>query len=429
MFLSKLSLVASLIAAPIALAQTYGNATSNGLFTNVTIFSPPANYTVPRTLYARTLLLNQDCETDNVLLATWENYLPNNDSFPYFPIYQSLDLGETWSERSRVYDQVNGWGLRYQPFLYELPQAIGNFSAGTILLAGNSIPNDLSQTQIDLYASTDKGFVKPPIYNPIHPTHPANVQSSYTWTFVSHIAHGGEALPDNGLTPVWEPFLMLYQGQLVAYYSDQRDPAHGQKLVHQVSPDLHTWGPVVDDVAYSNYTFRPGMTTVSELPFGNWIMTCVLPSLLPLGSPTNHAPSYEFYGAPEAPFAIYYRISTSPLTFNSSPGTPIIATDGTVPVSSPYNIWTPIGGSLGTIAVSCGTLSQVFLNHQLGAPGAWTKLETPEGISYTRNLRVMPDESELLITGAGALGGLNNSVTTSKISIAPVGPQLARCGA
>ena len=93
---------------------------AHALLTNVTIFDPPQNYTVPRTLYARTLLLNQNCETDNVLLATWENYGPNNNTFPYFPIYESLDLGATWTERSRVHDQVNGWGLRYQPFLYEL---------------------------------------------------------------------------------------------------------------------------------------------------------------------------------------------------------------------------------------------------------------------------------------------------------------------
>jgi len=154
----SLSLLASISACAVALANAQtSNATSSDLLTNVTIFTPPANYTVPRVLYARTLLLNQDCETDNVLLATWENYLPNNDSFPYFPIYQSLDQGQTWSERSRVYDQVNGWGLRYQPFLYELPQAFAGYSAGTILLAGNSIPDDLSQTQIDIYASTDKG--------------------------------------------------------------------------------------------------------------------------------------------------------------------------------------------------------------------------------------------------------------------------------
>lgn len=153
-----LPLISAIVAAPAVLAHyTNGTSSSSGTFANVTIFTPPDNYTIPRTLYARTLLLNQDCETDKVLLATWENYLYNNDSNPYFPIYQSLDGGRTWSERSRVYDQVNGWGLRYQPFLYELPYAIGNYSAGTILLSGNSIPDDLSITQLELYASTDKG--------------------------------------------------------------------------------------------------------------------------------------------------------------------------------------------------------------------------------------------------------------------------------
>lgn len=129
-------------------------------FSNVTIFDPPANYTVPRTLYARTLeITERGSHGPNVLLATWENYLPNNDSYPYFPIYQSYDGGLTWSERSQVHDQVNGWGLRYQPFLYELTEPIGNLCKGDILLAGNSIPNDLLFTQIDLYVSRDKGCV------------------------------------------------------------------------------------------------------------------------------------------------------------------------------------------------------------------------------------------------------------------------------
>jgi len=54
-------------------------------------------------------------------------------------------------------DTVNGWGLRYQPQLYVLPQAFGGFEAGTILLGGNSIPGDLSKTKLDIYASTDDG--------------------------------------------------------------------------------------------------------------------------------------------------------------------------------------------------------------------------------------------------------------------------------
>ena len=135
---------------------------------------------------------------------------------------------------------------------------------------------------------------------------------------------------------------MIYNDMLVCYYSDQRDPAHGQKLVHQTTTNLLNWTAPVDDVAYSNYTFRPGMTTVSQLPLNQWIMT------------------YEFYGAVEADFAVYYRVANNPLEFNNSIGRPIIATDGTVPVSSPYNVWTPVGGSLGTIVVSCGTLSEVF---------------------------------------------------------------------
>ncbi|KAI9694277.1 MAG: hypothetical protein M1820_009080 [Bogoriella megaspora] len=271
-----------------------------------------------------------------------------------------------------------------------MSQPIGNYSAGTILLAGNSIPTNLSNTQIDLYASTDKG---------------------YTWSFVSHIAAGGEALPNNGLTPVWEPFIMTYNNQLVIYYSDQRDPAHGQKLVHQTSTDLHTWTDPVDDVAYSNYTFRPGMTTVAEMPFGQYIMT------------------YEFYGAVEADFAAYYRISQDPLNFNASEGNVIRATDGVVPTSSPYVVWSSAGGPLGTVVVSTGNDEAIFLNHAMGAPGAWTRVNTPEGMSYTRSLRVLPGEEDVLIVGAGVLSGTNNSVTASVVSIAPRAPAYARCEA
>lgn len=142
------------LALPLSFLSVVSAVGSDTVFSNVTIFDPPSDYKIPRTLYARTLLLNQACEQDNVLLATWENYSPEP---PYFPLYQSNDLGKSWHEISKIHDQVNGWGLRYQPFLYELAEPIGNFSAGTILAAGNSIPADLSETQIDLYASTDKG--------------------------------------------------------------------------------------------------------------------------------------------------------------------------------------------------------------------------------------------------------------------------------
>ena len=193
---------------------------------------------------------------------------------------------------------------------------------------------------------------------------------------------------------------MIYEGKMIAYYSDQRDPKHGQKLVHQTSTNLHTWSAVVNDVAYDTYDFRPGMTTVSKLPNDKYIMT------------------YEFYGAPEAAFAAYYRISKSPLTFDSAPGRAIVVGNNkTVPVSSPYNVWTPVGGRDGTIVVSCASFSQLFVNREMGKADAWEMIATPEGESYSRSLRVLPGGNDVLITGGGPLGGANNSVTTSSINI------------
>ena len=146
------------------------------------------------------------------------------------------------------------------------------------------------------------------------------------------------------------------------------------------------------------------MTTVAKLPQGQWIMT------------------YEFYGAVEADFAVYYRVSDDPLNFNASEGHVVESEDGTVPVSSPYVVWTPYGGANGTIAVSSGTNQEVFLNRNLDASGLWDKVPCVEGISYTRNLRVLPDNSTLLVTGAGVLSGSNNSVTTSTLDLTSVAP-------
>lgn len=233
----------------------------------------------------------------------------------------------------------------------------------------------------------------------------------YTWEFVSSVARGGDAFPENQYEPVWEPFMLTYAGELILYYSDQRDPNNtlGQKMVHQTTTDLHNWGPVVDDIVYSNATWRPGMPTVSELPFGNWIMT------------------FEFYGAVEANFAVYYRISRDPRTFGSKPDHALIATDGTIPVGSPYNVWTPAGGPLGTIVVSDGNNPELYLNHNLGG-GAWTVLETPAASGYTRALMVMPDDpATIMIIGGGHLGGANNSVQVTTVNIEPNMPSLGQC--
>jgi hypothetical protein len=178
---------------------------------------------------ARTVLLS-----NGYLLATWENYSPEPPQV-YWPIYQSTNGGLSWAQISEVTDTHNNWGNRYQPFLYVMPQAIGSYPAGTILIAGNSIPSDLSKTLIVIYASKDGG---------------------HTWSYVSSVAAGGAANTTDGQTPVWEPFLLTYNNQIVCYYSDQRDSSYAQKLVYQTSSDLKTWSGVTNVVAVSPYTAR-----------------------------------------------------------------------------------------------------------------------------------------------------------------------------
>ncbi|CAE7032166.1 hypothetical protein CFE70_004559 [Pyrenophora teres f. teres 0-1] len=373
LFLSLISVVSTTVSAHPK------RQTQQPTFSRKVIFSPPRNagWTDPGVLYARSAQLG-----DSSIIATWENYSPE-PPMVYFPIYKSSDGGLTWKEISRVQDTQNGFGLRYQPTLYVLPQAIGGYPAGTILISGSSIPTDLSSTEIELYASKDNGV---------------------TWEFVSHIAKGGRAVPNNGLTPVWEPFLMMYQNTLICYYSDQREnTTYGQKMVHQSTTDLKTWGAVVNDVTYPTYTDRPGMPTVAKLPNGQYIMT------------------YEYGGGPAIPssyqFPVYYKIVSDPTKFGAATGISLKATDGTIPSGSPHVAWSSSGGVNGTIIVSAHSNSEVFINRGLGQ-GPWIKVATPEATSYTRHLRVLSDPTKLLIMGGGNLPPANaNSVTVTVVDI------------
>ncbi|KAJ1323338.1 sialidase-1 [Microdochium nivale] len=343
---------------------------------DLTIFSPPSNagWVDPRVLYARAIQI-----TGGALLATWENYSPE-PPLVYFPIFRSTDNGRTWAEIGRVRDTVNNWGNRYQPMLYELPQAIGNYPAGTILLAGNSIPTDLSKTKIDVYASRDQGR---------------------TWTFTSSVASGGEARPNNGLTPVWEPFLFVYNNQLICYYADQRDPKYGQKLAHQTTSNLVSWGAVVNDFADStNYQSRPGMPTIVGLPGGQYIY------------------AYEMCGTGGC--RVSYKLTSNPLAVAAAPSIPLLSTRGTAPISSPYVVWSPIGGANGTIVLSGGSQSNIFVNRALGHPSAWVEYAVPQPNAYSRGLAIFKSNpSWLAVIGGGWLPpSSQNRVSISVVNLA-----------
>lgn len=185
----------------------------------------------------------------------------------------------------------------------------------------------------------------------------------------------------------WEPHLLLNNNKLIVYYSDQRDSKYGQKMVHQVTTDLKNWGPVVNDVAdKTQYASRPGMPVVAKIGnTGNWIMT------------------FEYGNAPSpwTSFQAGYKISNDPTSWDDKEWIPVKAQDGTVPVGSPYVIWTSVGGANGTIVMNASNDGHLYLNKANGDRNAWTRLSTASGQQYTRSLAVGFNPKDIVIVGGG----------------------------
>jgi hypothetical protein len=272
------------------------------------------------------------------LLATFQQF-----GSPGFPIFRSDDDGRTWRQLSNVPASGEAAGVWLQPFLYELPRAFAGLPKGALLCAGNLL-GDFTSTKIVLYASTDRGL---------------------TWQFLSTVAEGGPPVPENGYTPVWEPFLLLHRDRLICYYSDQRDPKYGQKLAHQTSTDLRRWGPVINDAVGTDYSQRPGMTTVAQVKHSLWIMT------------------YEF-GVSDSYYPVRYKLARDPEHFASSPAQALLDQDGYAPSAAPTVSWSDSGGPMGTIVVSANSDQDFFINRALGAPHRWTRLSTAMPRGYSR---------------------------------------------
>jgi len=331
------------------------------------------------------------------LLATYQSFAGSP-----FPLYRSDDNGQTWAQQGSILGADAPAGIYLQPYLYELPRAFGGLPKGALLFACNYWPFDFSQpfpfasTNIQLYASTDSGV---------------------TWELLSTVAQGGPPDTTNGATPVWEPFLLLHNGKLICYYSDQRDPNYGQKLAHQTSRDLRTWGPVVDDATGTSYAERPGMTTVAQLRGDLWIMT------------------YEF-GAPDDPenpdqdnytYHVHYRIAKDPELFRFSKDTPLLDQDGYAPNAAPVVSWSDSGGPNGTLVVTDNDDQDFFINRSLGNPGKWTRLSSPIPAGYSRFTIPLNDpglshEPGLVFVITGAQYGDPGAVEAGVISLGNAAP-------
>lgn len=329
------------------------------------IYSEPATSS-SAPVYTHGIVLRHSGSANGTALATFEHDIYNDPAV--FPIYRSTNDGASWAHVTDVEDTEYNRGLRGQPDLYELPQAVGTMPAGTILLAGSVQPLDQSSTTLVLYKSTDHGE---------------------SWSYISTIDVGGPAVydpsPTSTTTTVWEPEIYLdAEGDIVVSYSDERQKADDilQALVHRTSTDEGlTWGPVVNDIAVPDRLTRPGMMTVTKLPNGKYFG------------------AYEIVGLPEVP--VYGRFSDDGQDWGDPTdiGTLLATSDGNFLFGSPQVIWVDAGGSNGTLVVNGqryvtadgSTKSMLLTNTALGT-GAWTP--APQPVQITGDIVTMAGFSQ-----------------------------------
>jgi hypothetical protein len=358
------------------------------------------------------------------------------------PVYKSDDDGTSWQPLSEVrapaYLSRDPKYAKYtsnwtNPYLYVLPQGVGGMKAGTLLLASvvsgddyyykehkaadpNWTPSndgDRSDLAIALYASTDQGSSWKVL----------NVVATGGWQGGSAGAVGqniAAANKNKQVDPLWEPYLMVYKGKLVCYYSDEndyvgfdpvtgvpkKDPAndtatdsHGQILVHRTWDGRSTrWSDPVVDVSGSVQDMgggkteigggRPGMTNVVPTSDGRWMLT------------------FEYWGGGAN---TRYVISNDPLQFFRGSQTgmsvgslPVVS--GSRPLSgggSPVLIRLPDG----RLVYNAANSGDVWVNESGRGDGVWTEYQTTSPAGYSRNLQY--------VDGTGRTAILNNQGTST----------------
>lgn len=262
-----------------------------------------------------------------------------------FPIYKSSNNGTSWDYITTVNPSDYGisTGASACPTLFVLPNQMGNFSAGTILLAytlNASATSDKTQNTIQIVRSTNNGT---------------------SWQQHSSLESG-----TNGQT--WEPELAVSSdGKLICYFSDERQSGYSQTISHKVSTDGGVnWGTYKIDVGVQDGNRRPGMPRVVKLKNSNYFMI------------------YEVMNAPDHDGGIRYRTSADGINWGDATnlGTLIQTSNGDYPKQTPELGFIDDGSTNGRLFVRGmndvipNRNSNCFTNTNNGL-GTWEVTDSP----------------------------------------------------
>lgn len=311
-----------------------------------TVCTPTKNEPNIQLTYPRILRLEHSGVQNGVLLATAESLHVEE-----YQIHRSDDNGQSWRVVGQIRSHIPEWIANWQPMLYELPAAVGQLPAGTLLLAGCVRNRPTSETAMCIYQSNDQGV---------------------SWSPLSTVATGGGFSQSGGLsTGLWEPFLYWEDGKLWCFYSDETEAhLHSQMLVCRFSTDGLHWSETIRIVACEQQHLRPGMITLTKMGNGAYFL------------------AYEMVGIRNNPV---YGKTTFDLSDWGAPadmGHILETPEGKGVGSTPYCCWLPAGSEQGTLIVTGKNLSGTgksrtgtdwLISHDYGK--SWTAVDNP--LPYT----------------------------------------------
>jgi len=130
------------------------------------------------------------------------------------------------------------------------------------------------------------------------------------------------------------------------------------------------------------------MTVLAYIePIKKWILV----HETPIGNSSSYGQNYP----------VKYKLADSPLDMRFSEDTLMLVDNKTVGNASPYVVWSPVGGPLGTIVVSDADHQQVFTNRFGGDADKWELHATPAGAVYSRAIQIFKKRPDHLLIYGG----------------------------
>lgn len=292
-------------------------------------------------------------------------------------IEASFNNGRSFRQLSQIKDPTAANGaLVCCATLFQLPSAVGDLPAGTVLWAastGQGTPFASRTSRERLWASTNNGF---------------------SWHFVSNIAVAANHYD------TWEPSLSVAtNGDLVAFYSDETDKTHhDQKLVQVRSADAVHWSGYRETVVNAKWSVRPGMANVIRLPDRSFFM------------------SYEVCNNDLIHLcSVYYRRSADGWNYGNASdlGVSVRTIDGKYLRHTPFPVWSPGPGPDGTILLisemvvnADGSIAPengrvILANGDLGN-GPWYEIPAPIAVAGVNNTNCKNFSPTLLPSADGS---------------------------